>query len=163
MSEIGGSNGVRIQRRAQRKDGWTKAKREAFLAVLARTCNATMAAKAVGKAEATARDLRRRDGRFAELWREALDTGYERLEGELLARALGLTPGEDNPDTLPEPAQASAPFDPALAMSVLALRAREKAGTGGSRRSSARTYSQDEIDHALLTRLERLAKRGGGA
>ncbi len=161
MSEIGGSNGVRLQRRAQRKDGWTKAKRTQFLSVLAATCNATMAARAVGKAEATARDLRKRDGMFARLWQEALEVGHERLEGELVARALGLTPNAgDNPDLLPDAAIEAVAFDPVLAMKVIELRAKGAIG-GPARGGRSMRLSQAEIDHELLLRLDRLAKRRG--
>ena len=51
-----------------RHDGWTKARREAFLAALASTGNVRAAAEAVGMSAQTAYRLRRRDPVFATEW-----------------------------------------------------------------------------------------------
>ncbi|MCP8891854.1 hypothetical protein [Sphingomonas faeni] len=80
----GGSHHV-VQVRAVRRDGWTAARRTAFLAVLATTCNVTMSAAKVGMSRTTAQALRQRDPAFAARWAAALASGYDRLEEGLLA------------------------------------------------------------------------------
>ncbi|RZM10081.1 MAG: hypothetical protein EOP67_68960, partial [Sphingomonas sp.] len=69
--------------------GWTMAKRERFLDTLAATAHVKMAAAAAGINRTNAYRLRRRDPVFAELWLQALELGYQRLEDELLSLALG--------------------------------------------------------------------------
>ena len=161
MADIGGSNGRPMQVRAVRKNGWTKAKRTVFLSTLAATCNVTAAAQAVGKSDHSARALRKRDGEFSLLWAEALESGYERLENELLARALGQTSSGDNPSSaeIAVPPADLPPFDPVLAIQVLKLRAdlgRDRGRTKGVRPA---VKTQGEIDAALLKRLDALAAR----
>ncbi|MEG3126099.1 hypothetical protein [Sphingomonas sp. GB1N7] len=170
MADVTGSNKRRVQVRARRKDGWTKSKRAIFLNVLAATCNVRASAQAAGKTEQTARALRHRDGEFSVLWEEALEAGYERLETELLARALGQVASGNNP-AADEIAAAETPtyaFDPALAIRVLQLRGDRGRGVGqgsgqGSGRGSGRAMkprmTQGEVDAALLARIDALAAR----
>ena len=155
----------RVQVRATRRDGWTKPRRKAFLAMLAVTCNVRASAKSVGMSDRTVRDLRRRDGAFALLWDEALAAGYERLENDLIAYALGQTSRVDtsrgeNPsidDILTEPTELL-PFDPQLAIQVLKFhRAKSISAQPKGRRQEPKT--QDEVDTALIERLDRLAAR----
>ncbi|MEG3089128.1 hypothetical protein [Sphingomonas sp. PB4P5] len=159
MADIGGSNRRSMQVRAVRKDGWTKAKRTIFLSTLAASCNVVAAARAAGMATWSVHKLRKRDGEFAVLWHEALEAGYERLESELLARALGQASSGDNPsrDEIAVPPDDLAPFDLALAIQVLKLRAdlgRDRRKTK-ARQPVAKT--QAEVDAALLKRLDALA------
>ncbi|WP_447727937.1 hypothetical protein [Sphingomonas koreensis] len=77
-----------IQKRRVAASGWTKAKRELFLATLAGTCNVRNAAAAAGMTPSGVYQLRKRDPAFGELWAEALGLGYERLEIALLEHAL---------------------------------------------------------------------------
>lgn len=142
-----------IQRRKIRRDGWTTEKRAKFLDVLAVTCNATTAAKAVGKWADSARALKRRDGEFARLWAEAMAQGSERLEEELIACALGQIPSGYNPtgDRQEPPVQ---PFDPDLAIQILKMRS----GTHPARKRTDAPPAQDDVDVALIERLEGLAK-----
>jgi hypothetical protein len=146
----------------ERRDGWTAKKREVFLDVLAATCNVSRAAGAVGMSTTGLYQLRLRDGGFAALWAEALELGYQRLEDELLARALG-TGGSDpavelrNPegeraDPVPE---LVGPFDPDLAMRILKLRASIGPGRPGRARAKP---SQAEVDAELMRRLDALAE-----
>lgn len=97
--QIGGGNNRVLQVTRTRKDGWTKAKRKTFLDALAATCNVKHAAREAGMSTTGLYMLRSRDPAFAELWREAMATGYERLEELLLTRALtgvnALVIGED--------------------------------------------------------------------
>ncbi len=82
-----------VQCAAVRKDGWTKARREGFFAVLSATCNVRASAAAMGMTDCGAYHVRRRDPVFAAQWREALAEGYGRLEQALMALALeGIDP-----------------------------------------------------------------------
>ncbi|TCQ05691.1 hypothetical protein C8J40_106212 [Sphingomonas sp. PP-CC-3A-396] len=82
-----------VQCAAVRKDGWTKARREGFFAMLSATCNVRASAAAMGMTDCGAYYLRRRDPVFAAQWREALAEGYGRLEQALMALALeGIDP-----------------------------------------------------------------------
>ncbi len=89
MAVVSGGRNRAVQQRRQRHDGWTAERRAQFLKAFAATCNAGLAASAVGKCVSGARALKRRDPAFAAAWEEALEEGYRRLEGELIARALG--------------------------------------------------------------------------
>jgi hypothetical protein len=79
---------VRTQLRKVRKDGWTGAEVTEFMAVLAETCNASEAARAVGKCRAGAYDRKRRDPEFSRAWDAALDEGYAEIEMMLMRAAL---------------------------------------------------------------------------
>ena len=82
-----------VQCAAVRKDGWTKARRAGFFAMLCATCNVRASAAAMGMTECGAYALRRRDPVFAAQWQEALAEGYGRLEQGLMALALeGIDP-----------------------------------------------------------------------
>jgi hypothetical protein len=83
---IGGQK--RVQKRKQRSDTWTQAQVREFMAVLAESCNASEAARAVGKCRQGAYDRRRRDPAFARAWDAALDQGYAELELLLMRAAL---------------------------------------------------------------------------
>jgi hypothetical protein len=82
-----------VQCAAVRKDGWTKARRAGFFAMLSATCNVRASAAAMGMTDCGAYYLRRRDPVFAAQWQEALAEGYGRLEQGLMALALeGIDP-----------------------------------------------------------------------
>ncbi len=140
-----------------RGDGWTKSKRATFLTVLGETCNATIAARAVGLSVRGAHALRARDGGFALLWSAALESGYELLENELLFRALG-QPGGANPDEdeIEAVRAPDVPFDPALAIKVLEMR---RGPRSASKPKTSTIMSQGEVDAALLKRLDALAAK----
>lgn len=144
-----------IIKRAVREAGWTRAKRRVFLDVLATTCNVSEACRQVGMQRCHVIALRARDGVFAQLYEAAMALGRERLEEELLARALGQVDSGDNPsDERGEPAPI--PFDKDLAFRVLALRD----GTPGrSGRKLAPAVTQEQVDAALMKQLDALARR----
>lgn len=79
---------VRPQKRKARKDGWNKAEIAEFMEVLAETCNASEAARAVGKSRAGAYGRRARDPSFSQGWDAALDQGYAEIEMMLMRAAL---------------------------------------------------------------------------
>lgn len=86
-----GTHGQRMavqKARAERRDGWSAAKRRAFLDTLAATCNIRAAARAVSMSVSGAYQLAYRDAQFRAEWRAALGLAYHRLEQEMLERAL---------------------------------------------------------------------------
>ena len=160
---ISGSSGRRLQIRQISMTGWTRAKRQAFLDVLAATCNVSVAAKAVGLDRVGAYRLRRRDPQFADLWRSAILTGYDRLEEKLLQHlGAGVNDVEVEVTDVAEP-----PFDPRLALDALrhhrpTVEKRRKQPIGRIERAT-----REEAEAALLRKLEKLAERleremGGG-
>ncbi|HEU4959877.1 MAG TPA: hypothetical protein VFT56_05670 [Sphingomonas sp.] len=177
MSVVAGSNGRKLQKRSARRDGWTKAKRARFLDVFATTCNVRAAAAAVGMSDRSVRALRHRDAQFAVLYDEALQDGYRRLEAELLARALGQQPEDENPfddeadavgagdDENPGAAQRRPlapppPFDPQMAIKVLQLRNAETAARSRERRGRVFVRAtQEETDAALMKKLDAVERQ----
>lgn len=78
-----------LQSRKAKPGSWTKARRAAFLAELAHSCNVTRAHESADMGHRSAYVLRQRDPVFARQWQAALELGYERLETALLRRARG--------------------------------------------------------------------------
>ena len=78
--EIGPQHNGPLQRKKTKANGWTKARRTAFLEELASSCNVRRAHVAAEMAQGSAYRLRNRDPLFAREWQEALELGYERLE-----------------------------------------------------------------------------------
>jgi hypothetical protein len=171
---VAGSNGRRLQKRRARKDGWTKTKRARFLDEFATTCNVRAAAAMVGMSDRSVRALRHRDAQFAVLYEEALQDGYRRLEAELLARALGQQPEDENPfddeaeigdDENPvaaerRPAPPPPPFDPQMAIKVLQLRNAEAAARSHDRRGRVFVRAtQEETDAALMKKLDAVERQ----
>jgi hypothetical protein len=171
--EVALSPGVTMvaQRRAVRRDGWTKARRETFLAALMQTCNIAHATRTAGMRPNAAYELRRRDPAFAGLLAEALRTGYERLEGALLGHALQEVDAIDLA-ALPEPPASGtiagmpgvAPAKEVtragieLALSLLKQHHATVRGSG-KRRPPAALPTAEETDRQLLARLELLARK----
>lgn len=79
---------ARPQMRQPRKDGWTKAQMAQFLETLAETCNASEAARVVGKSRASAYRRRDSDPGFARGWDAALEIGFSEIELMLMRAAL---------------------------------------------------------------------------
>lgn len=71
-----------------RKGAWTEAKRQAFLTVLAETCNVTLAGETVGMASGSVYRERQINASFRAGWAAALAEGYARLELTMLRRAM---------------------------------------------------------------------------
>lgn len=168
MATIGGSNGIALQKRATRRDGWTKDRRVAFLDMLEATCNIRRAAAAAGMTDGTARSLRRRDPVFARAWEEALDLGCERIRAELIARALRSPTGDDENPTLDErealgsdPLLAEPPMDDAMRIKVLqicrAVRT-DRDERGRWRRARPALRTPEEAVASILAKLDRLER-----
>ena len=75
-----------------RHNGFTPRRRETFLGVLAATSNVRHAAAMAGMTHSAAYKLRQRDAGFRTAWQEAIDSGFEDLAMDLLARARFGTP-----------------------------------------------------------------------
>jgi hypothetical protein len=145
-----------------RDDGWTIARRVAFLDHLAATCNIAQSAKAVGSSASGVYALRRRDAAFAEQWREAIDLGYELLETKVLAFALGQ---RDDGSMIGDPdAVAAAPIDPDAALKLVrqhqAMRAADTPHNARRRTPFAFKHTTiEEVRDALLAKLAARARR----
>lgn len=178
---VRGQNGRHLQRTRVQPGGWTLAKRKLFLDTLAATCNVTTAARAAGMEAHSAYAMRRREPAFSDLWEEALETGYHRLEEELLQRSLGALEGlVIDPDASPAPglppldrataapaapgrgdrvvgAGRGLPVEYQLALAVLARR--EAAKTKGPFRGSRARMGTEEVNALLIRKLDALYRR----
>lgn len=134
--DISGSNGRRVQVRAPRgsnkarpkRNGFSKRRKEAFLAHFAATCNAKASAREAGVAFSTVYAHRRSDPEFRAAWEEALDQGYARIEAELVRRSsasLCVEADEEAADA------AAAGIDPKVALAVLEAYRRNRGARPG--------------------------------
>lgn len=162
VDKISGGKDRKIQRRTSRRDGWTGAKRSAILNTLAATANVAQAARGVGLKPHAAYSLRRRDPAFAELWQTALQTAYTRLEGEVLAHALGTSTDDEavEADLAAEEAAFAKPIDPEVALKILARRSampdRHAPNAPGPK---YKKIDRDQLTKALERQLAALEKR----
>jgi hypothetical protein len=78
----------KLQERRAQAGKLTREAEQAFLAALSATCNISLAAAAVGAAEAAFHRRRRKDPAFAREWRMALQRGYFELETALIQSGL---------------------------------------------------------------------------
>lgn len=73
---------------AKRAGAWTGAEKAAFLSALAASANVKRSALAIGRSQAGAYQLRKRDAAFARGWDEAICDGFGALEAAMLRRAM---------------------------------------------------------------------------
>ena len=147
-----------LQEKQARPNSITKAKQNLFLARLAATCNVRAACRAADVHNSSIYALKARDAGFAERWERAVELGYEHLETELVRRALGGGGAIDDHE-LPAPdADETLPFDPELALKVLAQRHKADGQRG---RSPARLKqpSTKEVLAALDRKLTAMEKK----
>lgn len=159
---VGRRNGG-LQRRKPKAGDFTPDQRHAFLDALASTCNVRKAAQHVGVAPSTAYSHRINDPAFAELWREAMSVGYDRLEmlvlehcgaGEAIAWPGPARAGSEAADDAPPPFD----FDRA----IRALQRYQAARDGGRSGRSGRPLTnatREETNAALVKALTAAAKR----
>jgi len=83
--------GEKPQMRKPSARSWTKAKEEAFLSVLAETCNVTRACKAAGIGVTSVYRRKKENAAFRARWLAAISTAYQQLELVLLERAFNGT------------------------------------------------------------------------
>lgn len=82
------AGGTQAQMRKVRGDGWSEADERLFLETLAETCNASEAARVIGKSRTGAYRRKKADPVFAQAWAEALVMGYEEIELLLMREIL---------------------------------------------------------------------------
>jgi len=170
---IGAQSGRRVQQRRARHDGWTQKRRKQFLDALAGSCNVRKAAAAAGLHASNAYALRQRDPAFADLWKEALALGYERLEEALLEHALrSMNAIEIDPlDTPPlgqgpaaEQAQPGSGAIVALStkdvqLALLLLNRHRGTVEGRGKPAARRRATPEETNAALRKQLDVLARK----
>ncbi|MDQ3077524.1 MAG: hypothetical protein M3Q83_01625 [Pseudomonadota bacterium] len=118
-----------LQLAKARKDGFGVKRQEAFLAMLAATCNVQRSCAAAGVTDSCVYMARRRDPLFREAWNEALGTGLARIEAMLIERAAATKPPQvDHGIALPPE-----PLDVELAKHLLREHSRSLAGTKAPR------------------------------
>jgi hypothetical protein len=161
-SDIGGSNKRRVQVRAPRgakkakprRNGFTKSRKEEFLAPFAATCNAKGSARAAGVAWTTVYQHRKSDPAFRAAWEEALDEGYARVEAELVRRSAIVPRVKADGKA----ARANAAIDPKVALAIL-----ESYRRNGGRRPGAilpRPYDMEEVRARLEAKMRALGMLG---
>ncbi|HSX56446.1 MAG TPA: hypothetical protein VLG14_14170 [Sphingomonas sp.] len=146
--------------------GWTKAKRELFLATLADSCNVKKAAAAAGMTPSGVYQLRKRDPAFGELWAEALELGYERLETALLEHALIGVNAIDVPSVIGTAAEDAAPelVSPGAFQVAMAVLTKHRQGVDGKPVTKrGRRPTPAETDAALQKQLDALERRLRGS
>ena len=143
-----------LQSRKAKPGSWTKARRAAFLAELAHSCNVTRAHEAADMGQRSASVLRQRDPVFARQWQAALELGFERLETALLRRALEVT-GELVIDAAEQAREPVVPMSVEQAIKLLEQHRRSvEQGRARRYRSQARhVATQEETDAVLLKRI----------
>jgi hypothetical protein len=159
-SDISGSNGRRIQKRAPkgskkskaRRNAFTATRKETFLEHFAATANAKAAARAAGVSIRTVYQHRKDDPEFRERWADALDQGYARLEAELVRRA-STPPRRVKADE--QAARANETIDPKVALAILESYRRN----GNSRPGEIllRPYDIEQVRQRLEAKMRALA------
>lgn len=149
--EIAGFQSGPLQRRKAKPQSWTKARRAAFLAELAHSCNVTRAHIAAGMGDRSGYVLRQRDPGFAQAWQAALEVGFERLETALLRRALEVV-GEIALEEREQPVEKMT-IEQAIGLLNQHRRSVQQ-GFAHRRRPQARHIAtQEETDAVLLKRI----------
>lgn len=181
MSEDGGERAIRggdkrlLQRRGVPRPTVTQAQRRAFLDALAATCNVTYAAGAAGFCVSSAYAQRRRRADFAQAWDEALASGYDRLEQELLrvslerlsyvpadpAAAPAVVRALDAAAPLASPAVTTA--DMTVALAIMARRDRNPPRRYGARSAVQHLSTPAETDAAIRKLLDSIKRRSAAA
>ncbi len=146
-----------LQRRIK-THGWTEARRREFLQLVAASCNIEASCAAVEMTKNGFYALRARDPAFSEQFRIAMLAGYERLETELLRKAIATV--EDGPicdDGRGEATAGQLTIDQAIR-----LLDRHKAtlhGKGIANSEAQYRATQAETDAALIKGLDALKRR----
>lgn len=151
----------RIDRRRERPNALTAKRRQQFLDMLAATANVRRTAAAADAFPACFYRLRRRDAPFAAAWQQALADAVVRLEGEMLARALGEADTEVGDG---DRAGEAGRVDTRLGMDLLKRNDRREArGLGKGAVESRQCLPIEEVERVLLARLDALARQAGRA
>lgn len=150
--EIGPQHNGPLQIKKTKANGWTKARRAAFLTELAMSCNVRRAHSVAEMAQGSAYRLRRRDPLFARQWQEALELGYDRLEMALVRRAL------ETVDELTIDDESREPVEKMSVAQAMALLRQHRAsvrrgGAVGRRSQPCEVATQEETDAVLFRRV----------
>jgi hypothetical protein len=137
------------------KRNWTKAKEDAFLSILAETCNVTRALEAVGMSGPGAYKRRKRNAAFRAAWKEAISAAYQKLELALLDRSLNGTEkviirSDGSEDRMRE-------FPNQLGLSLLKMH--RASVTEYEAISETSEEDVDELRERVLRKLDRLKQR----
>jgi hypothetical protein len=166
---IAGAKNRVVQKARERKDGWTKKRREIFLATLAETCNVSLAVEKTGLSKEAAYCLRKRDPAFADLWAEALARGYETLEAALLSHALigvnAIAVGAPIEGEAPVKALPGTGFDPkslnpaSVQLALTLLNRHRQAVDGKPVAVRGKRATPEETNRALKKQLDAMARK----
>lgn len=159
---VWGSGGARPKVTRVKAGKWSPAAERSFLAVLADTCNVTMAARMTGFSTTAVYNRRLNDESFRARWDAVLEAGCARLELLLVERATRAL----DPDTLPAPGEERVSIADALAI-LRQARGGTGAGVVGRQRSGrglgqiVRKPAQnpEEVREAIMAKFERLRAR----
>lgn len=127
----------------------TAAAFERFLAQLAVSAHVEQAAAEAGLALGVLHDRRRRDPAFAQAWRAAVLTGYDRIEAALIRRALG------------QPDAPGAKLDVQLALALLTKHRPEVERAAKDAKDASFRAPRDVAEAVLLGKLKAYAKANG--
>jgi len=144
----GSGEGRHIQIARARPRQWTPRTEARFLATLAATCNVKAACAEAGLSVPSVYLHRQRWPRFAEQWREAVETGYARIE-------IGLVETGGNMFCAPE-VEPDAPMPPMTveqAIHILHMHKNEVRGIGKKPGRWFRPRSLDEVKESILKKL----------
>lgn len=161
---IGGNRHCPLQKRNERKDSLTRAKRPAFLTELEASCNVRRACAAVGVGKDAAYNLRRRDPAFAAAWTAALEQGCENLRALMLSRAMGTADAEliaDNAPAADRPIAEPQPMSDEMRLKVLQICRAAAEGRQGQSSWPARRIGRtaEQVFASLTAKLDRVEKR----
>jgi hypothetical protein len=145
---VRGTNGRRVQVARAHVSQWSPALEARFLTALAACCNVKAACRAVGKSVASAYIHRNKWPLFLERWDAALETGYIKLETELIKNAC-LAPQRDGFDAGAPVMQMTA----AQAIHLLHMHKHRMHGLGKRPGLRARTRSLEEVLPGILRKL----------
>jgi len=143
------------QQKKQAERDWSKAKAEAFLGVLAETCNVSEACRQTKVPMTVVYRRRKMDAAFRAAWADAIAVGYSRLELMLLERAFNGTEKVVKRRDGSEERMMEYPNQ--LGLRLLQLH-RE---TAIEAESEMPAEDVDEIRQRIVQKLQRMKKRDG--
>jgi hypothetical protein len=111
---VRGSRGRRVQVARARLKQWTPRIEARLLALLEESCNIRLALKAVGLSAASRHGHRERWPAFDERCEQAIEIGYDRIDGGLAAGAIFLLDPPETPIEPPVPSIAPMSVDDAI-------------------------------------------------
>lgn len=156
-AELAGGTKPQVRRK---KSGWTAARRNAFLAELAATCNVAASLRKVKMGETGVYKLRRQSAEFRAAWAEALREGYAKLELMLLERAMNGTV-----KTVTRPGGAvdkTHEYPNALALALLRMHKDGVAAAEADHDATDIEAVRERIGRKLAAVRKRLEASGGG-